>query len=196
MNIIKVVIMLCIGTISINQIVVAKPAKRSVKSVATEQAKADEQVMQSAKQYEQQGEYAKAIDIYQYEIARGSLPAMDALGVLYLNGKGFEKKDFEKAFEQFQKAAEKGYPPAQKNLGTMYLLGHGVKKDYHQAMHWFKQAAEKGNAEAQYNYGVGYLNGKGLRQDKKLAKQWFGKACDNGHQKGCNAYKKLNEQGF
>ena len=58
------------------------------------------------------------------------------------------------------------------------------------------QAAEQGFAAAQYNLGVMYDNGQGVRQNYKIAKEWFSKACDNGIQLGCDAYRKLNQQGY
>ena len=58
------------------------------------------------------------------------------------------------------------------------------------------QAVEQGNVDAQFNLGLMYAKGEGVRQNYKIAKEWFGKACDNGLQLGCDAYRKLNQQGY
>ena len=59
--------------------------------------------------------------------------------------------------------------------------------------------AEKGcelkSGLACYNLGVSYVNGEGVRQNKAVAKDYFGKACDLEYQKGCDAYKEINERG-
>ena len=96
----------------------------------------------------------------------------------------------------YRKAAEQGFAQAQYNLGVMYENGRGVRQDYIQAVQWYRKAAEQGIAQAQYNLGLMYAKGEGVRRDHKIAKEWFGKACDNGLQLGCDAYRKLNQQGY
>ena len=78
----------------------------------------------------------------------------------------------------------------------MYYSGKGVRQDYKKAFEWFEKAASQVDPSAQFNLGVMYNNGEGVRQDKSIAKEWFGKACDNGKQKGCDAYRELNEAGY
>jgi len=95
-----------------------------------------------------------------------------------------------------RKSAEKGDKEAQYNLGVMYDNGKGVRQDYTEAMKWYKLAAAQGDALAQYNLGGMYDRGIGVKQDKRQAKEWFGNACDNGFQAGCDAYRKLNEEGY
>jgi len=41
-----------------------------------------------------------------------------------------------------------------------------------------------------------YDFGLGVKQNKKVSKEYYGKACDLGLQKGCEEYRKLNEQGY
>ena len=45
------------------------------------------------------------------------------------------------------------------------------------------------------NLGFLYANGLGVKQDYATAKEWYKLACDNGNKDGCDAYKRLNEQG-
>lgn len=78
----------------------------------------------------------------------------------------------------------------------MYRQGQGVQQNYVQAFTWYKKSAEQGFTKAQYNLGVMYANGDGIKQNPLKAKEWYKKSCDNGNQKGCNNYRKLNEQGY
>ena len=78
----------------------------------------------------------------------------------------------------------------------MYATGQGDRQDYVQASQWYYKAAEQGLADAQYNLGEMYYYGRGIRQNHNLAKEWFGKACQNGLQKGCDAYRILNQAGY
>jgi len=79
------------------------------------------------------------------------------------------------------------------------LFDDGVRAynndNYQEAKKLWEKAANQGDAKAQYNLGLMYDNGRGVRQNKSKAKELFGQACDKGDQKGCDAYKFLNEQG-
>ena len=99
-------------------------------------------------------------------------------------------------FQETLQAAEQGHAAAQYNLGVMYAHGLGVRQHDAQAVQWYRKAAEQGDAKAQYNLGAMYANGQRIRQNYKIAKEWFGKACDNGLQRGCDAYRELNQKGF
>lgn len=59
-------------------------------------------------------------------------------------------------------------------------------------MEFFRKSAEQNHAEVQLHLGHLYA----LNKDFKQAKEWYGKACDNGLQKGCDAYKELNMNGY
>lgn len=78
----------------------------------------------------------------------------------------------------------------------MYANGHSVKQDFSKAKEWYEKASLQNNPMAQFGLGSIYYNGQGVRQDKSIAKEWFGKSCDNGNQKGCDAYRELNEAGY
>ena len=108
----------------------------------------------------------------------------------------YEKGDYKTALTIFEDLAKKGDIDAQYNLGVMYREGGGVRQDHKKAIEWTEKAANQGDVDAQYNLGIMYDNGEGVKQDKKIAKEWFGKACDGGYQKGCDEYKKLNQQGY
>ncbi len=140
-------------------------------------------------------DYAKARAWYEKAAAQGVAEAQHNLGILYDNGWGV-RQDYARARAWYEKAAAQGVAEAQYNLGVLYVFGRGVRQDYAKARVWWEKAAAQRNADAQYNLGSLYNNGHGVRQNKATAKEWYGKACDNGNQKGCDAYRKLNEAGY
>lgn len=95
-----------------------------------------------------------------------------------------------------KKMAEAGDAEMQCVLAEMYSDGKGVRQNYVEARRWYEKAAMQGCVEAQYNLGVLYIQGQGVRQDKRMAKEWFGRSCDRGFQRGCDAYRKMNEFGY
>jgi hypothetical protein len=70
------------------------------------------------------------------------------------------------------------------------------QKKYKEAFQKFKKACDGGNELGCFNLGLMYANGQGVKQDYFKAKELFGKACDMKLQRGCDAYKVLNEKGY
>lgn len=68
----------------------------------------------------------------------------------------------------------------------------GSELDYNLVL----RLANQGDATAQFNLGVMYGKGQGVHQDYHKAKELYGVACDNGLQRGCNAYRVLNQRGI
>ena len=124
----------------------------------------------------------------------GDVELQFSLGVMYEHGEGV-RQDYARAAEWFLKAAEQGTATAQFNLGLMYETGRGVRQDYVQTLQLWHKAARQGVAEAQSGLGWMYYTGRGVRQNSVIAKEWYKKACDNGFQDGCDAYRKLNNEG-
>ncbi len=125
----------------------------------------------------------------------GSALSQAKLGMHYKQGIEVRQDD-DKAFEWFEKSAEQGNDYGQALLGLSYLEGLGVRQDYIKAREWFEKSAEQNNTSAQVFIGTIYELGEGVRQNKTTAKEWYGRACDNGGQNGCQAYKRLNEEGY
>ncbi|RLA08764.1 MAG: hypothetical protein DRQ51_01045 [Gammaproteobacteria bacterium] len=78
----------------------------------------------------------------------------------------------------------------------MYDNGKGVRQDKVKAIMLYKQACDGRDAMGCFNLGLMYSKGQILKQNLVKSKFYVGKACDLGHQRGCEAYKKLNEQGI
>mgnify|MGYP003559794083 CR=1 FL=1 len=144
---------------------------------------------------EKLGNYDIAVSYYEESVKLDNEAAQYNLAVLYDEGK-FIKQDYNKAFELLEKSANQGLSIAQYNFGVVYDNGRGVKQDYKKAIEWYEKSANQGNTKAQFNLGIMYANGQGVIQDKKRAKEYFRKACDGGDQKGCDNYKKLNQEGY
>lgn len=79
----------------------------------------------------------------------GDAEAQVALGLMYMNGRGVAKNDFE-AVRWYRLAAEQGNANAQSWLGYMYANGAVVEKNDQEAVRWYRLAAEQGDALAQY----------------------------------------------
>ena len=76
---------------------------------------------------------------------RGDTSAMDALGLLYLNGDDETEPDPEKAFYWFHKLAEAGSSKGMFNTGLLYAKGFGVERDFQAASEWMQKAADHGD---------------------------------------------------
>lgn len=126
---------------------------------------------------------------------KGYSNSQSALGYLYSDGEGV-RQDYTQGFYWHRKSADQGNQFGQFSVGYHYLNGQGVRQDYAKALEWFHKAADQGNADAQAIIGDMYSLGQGVRQNKSTGKEWFGESCDNGSQIGCDAYKRLNQQGY
>jgi len=78
----------------------------------------------------------------------GDIKAQNALGTMYLEGKGVPQS-YSEAVRWFRKAADRGYAKGQYNLGNMYYYGRGVPQDRAEAEQWYHKAADQGDAYAQ-----------------------------------------------
>ncbi len=70
---------------------------------------------------------------------QGVSPAQNALGVMYMYGKGIPQ-DYNEAAKWFRLAAEQGHRRAQFSLGVLYWSGDGVPQDHGEAVKWFRLA--------------------------------------------------------
>jgi hypothetical protein len=121
----------------------------------------------------------KAATIIVTEAERGSIEAINLLGLITYQGDGVPK-DSEKAFELWRGSAEQGDATAQYNLGWCYANGKGVAKDEKEAVKWYTKSAEQGNATAQSSLGACYANGQGVGKDEKEAVKWYTKSAEQG----------------
>lgn len=115
---------------------------------------------------------AKAEQFYQKAIDRGSVDAMNALGVIFL-GKG----DYDKAKNFFEKSALEGDEIAYFNLGNLSFIGFKGKENK-QALNFYQKSADKKYSPAFVALGDMYAMGKGVTHDVKKAEENYLKAAD------------------
>lgn len=114
----------------------------------------------------------KAESFYILAMEKGSVDAMNALGVLNMN-----KGAFDEAKKYFERAAEKNDEIANYNLGNMTFLtntsDHNLK-----AIEYYKKAAAKNYAPAYVTLGDMYATGKGISHNVAKAEEYYLKAAD------------------
>ncbi len=139
-----------------------------------------------------QCQYAKAMEYFLKAADRGSANAINAIAVVYYEGK-WNERNLQKAAQWFRYSAEMGYASAQRNLADCYRKGEGVPVDMDKAFSWYMRSAEKDNIKAQYMVGECYENGWGVDQDISEAKKWYEKAASQGFEK---SIAKLKDEKF
>ena len=115
------------------------------------------------------------------------------LGFHYENA---DESNLSLAKKYYEKACRLNHAESCARLGVFYYYGKGVKQDYFETFSFVQKACEsQKSAKSCYLLGVLYDEGKGTKQSRASAKKYFSKACSMRLQKGCDAYKQLNEAG-
>ena len=107
-------------------------------------------------------------------IEYGNVAAINAMGLLYLNGTYPVKKDINTAIEFFEKASSKDYPYAYNNLGLIYEAKGDMKK----AFEFFERASLLDESWALNKIGEFYRNGIYVKKDMKKAFDYYNKAIE------------------
>ena len=107
-------------------------------------------------------------------IEYGNVAAINAMGLLYLNGTYPVKKDINTAIEFFEKASSKDYPYAYNNLGLIYEAKGDMKK----AFEFFEKSSLLDESWALNKIGEFYRNGIYVKKDMKKAFDYYNKAIE------------------
>lgn len=110
---------------------------------------------------------------------RGSVEALNRLGVCYQDGVGTEK-DMDKAMQCYEAAVEKGDPYALYNAGVCYLYGIGAEKDLLKAFDYVTKAALKGHPAAYRVWGDYYYYGYMFKASVKESIYFYTRAATLG----------------
>lgn len=112
-------------------------------------AQSSSELVAKAIEARESGDFEAAFRMYKQAADKhGNAVAINAVGVMYMEGMGVPQSD-KQAFFWIKKAAERGYPPAQKNFGVLYAKGVWVKPNETKAREWLQRAADNGEKEAQ-----------------------------------------------
>jgi TPR repeat protein len=108
----------------------------------------------------------------------GHAAAMNALGVMYQNGRGVARDEAE-AVRWYQKASGAGDMAGMTNLAGMFANGRGgVPKNEPEALRMYRQAADGGNADAMISLGTMYRDGSGVPKNEAEALRWYLRAAN------------------
>ena len=99
------------------------------------------------------GDHAAALAIWQPLAEAGDADAQNALGDIYLYGRGVPR-DAAAAIGWYEQAAAQGHADAQNHLGVIYANGFGVEVDRVTAFMWWKLAAARGHEDAPHALSV------------------------------------------
>ncbi len=120
------------------------------------------------------GDYEKAKTIFVPLAKAGDAKAMNAIGIMIAEGRGYQKDDRASCDWQ-EKAAEAGFYAAQSNVAVCYEIGEGRKKDLNKAIYWYEKAAKQGHVDSQIDLLFLYEP-----IDKEKAQFWGQKAVNQG----------------
>lgn len=110
-----------------------------------------------------------AYDYLKKAINKGSIAALNTLGLMYLNGIYPLEKDKDKAIYYFEKAANHNYAYAYNNLGKIKEQEH----DYKQAFNYYLESANLGESWACNKIGEFYRTGTFVKKDLEKAFKYY-----------------------
>jgi len=150
------------------------------------------------------GNYEKALALFQDEADKGNVPAIYNIAKMYQRGQ-LGKENIPKAEEYYartlkgflhlESSAGKMQPYVWYHIGKLYNLGYGTEQNYAEAFKWFQKSAEAGNSYAQYSLGGLYHYGNGTEQNYEKAFEWYKKSADKHNAYACYEVAKMLRDG-
>jgi TPR repeat protein len=114
-------------------------------------------------------------------------PAVNALGVLYVSGRGV-RRDPAEAIRLFEQAHQAGLAEGTFNLSMAYQDPNLGTLDLAKSGKLLIEACEKGYVKGYSVLGLRYMQGRGVPRDGALARKWLFKAAEKGVPEGENLY--------
>jgi TPR repeat protein len=138
--------------------------------------------MASAQQAYANGEFTRALELWQEEAYAGNGDAAWYVGNMFIDGLGLDRPDAEMAAIYYQMGAEDGHIEAKVSLGLLYGQGRGVEQDFARAMSLLYEAALEEHPVAMVEIANYFLDGvDGLvQQSEAHAYEWYGLAARRG----------------
>ncbi len=122
------------------------------------------------------GEYAKAMKLWEKMAKNGDSVAQYNMGALLKSGVG-KAASVDEAAKWFLKSAENGYAAAQFEIGKIYeaeaAAGGASGLPAARSLIWIKKSAEQGYEPAETDLGLKYLSGTGVDQNAERATYWL-----------------------
>lgn len=114
-----------------------------------------------------------AVSILDSAANDGDASAMNALGLMYMSGRGVQKNST--LAEKWMKCAgEHGYKEAYHNLGLMFKYAKcGVEQNFLKAYNYFSIGADSGSVTCMYDKGFMMYKGLGCKQNYEQAIRQF-----------------------
>lgn len=163
----------------------------------------------------------QAFKLFSFAAQQGDAEAINALGMMYMNGAGCDQ-DLMQAEKYFVQASRLNERNAKNNLAALYRKQHrnaeaekwylrGIADDpskayeglsklyveqgnYKQAYEYSIKASEYRNAEAEYNLGVFYEQGIYVEKNNAQALYWYRRAASQGHQDAAHNMRIVSEK--
>lgn len=132
------------------------------------------------KEYDDNGDYVKALEFYDKAAKLNNKDALFRLGWFYSEGLGVEV-DYEKSMRYYLLAADLGHSTAMNNIGAAYANGWGVNKDALKALEWYTKAYENGSTFSAKNIGGMYYYSEGVDKDYYKSFEWYQKSDDQSY---------------
>ena len=122
--------------------------------------------LQKAYQAWLEGEFKRAVRLYENACASDDMGGCHALGTLYFQGSGVSQ-NYSVSASYYFKACNGGFAQSCSSLGVLYHYGLGVRQDYDIALNLYHRSCESGYARGCNNLGVMFEEGLGVRRDFK-----------------------------
>lgn len=138
--------------------------------------------MAAAQQAYAEGDFTRALELWQEETNAGDADAAWYVGNMYIDGLGIDYPDPELAVIYYQMAVDAGQVEAKVSLGLLYAQGRGVDQDYYRAFSLLYEAALEEHPVAMVeiaNYFFDGVPGQ-VEQSRGHAFEWFGLAARRG----------------
>ncbi len=138
--------------------------------------------MAEAQQAYANGDFTRAVELWQDEAAAGDADAAWYVGNMFVDGLGVGYPDPTLAAIYYQMAVDQGHAEAQVSLGLLHIQGRGVEQDYHRAVELLYDAAEAGHAVAIVELANLFAEGvpNEVIKSEPHAFEWYGVAASQG----------------
>ncbi|MEG3619317.1 tetratricopeptide repeat protein [Magnetovibrio sp. PR-2] len=140
-------------------------------------------------------DFEKAYNLYRVSSLQGHAPALNNIGMMYLNGEHVQKNQWV-AFKLFERASAE-HSQAKDNLGQCYQNGWGVEQDIGQAINFFELAGAEGYKLGYYHLAQIYEKGVAEQKvDMEEAVKWYEIAGEASYARGFYRLGEIYEEGI